>query len=484
LALAELIPTDGEVLCSGHADCSVFYGYDNYDFDGSGDSGNFGHLAPMGQDNFVELVEQQSLSKLAVMTDDHGFEHHNNYDNDDGNDNDDFESSGDYGIFGHLAPVGADLGQDVVVSLENFADLGQDVVVSLENFEVKDGVRERLSDIPDYDSEPVTEELADLRQDVVVSLENSVATLIGDRFARQFQNDARQDGVLVDSEPETEELADLGQDVVVSLENFADLGQDVVLSLENSGSGSCGDLAPPVLDQLQQQSSEADVSAGTCLHENDGFGSCGDLASPVLDQQQPDTEDADLGRDVVVSLENFADLGQDVVVSLENPVAVLIGCDCSVCTVLTVWGFPSSENMFYGGDPFPVCGCGLCSCVRNFTERISRTIDSMQNEDARGCGDLFRGEYISAVGLAVGEGVALCANRHFWDLLSHDGLIEILAGFFARNMANLSDILRVAPLAQRPGLFTNSVKHMADFTTGALQQVWDQAVRAGSSDAL
>jgi hypothetical protein len=159
-------------------------------------------------------------------------------------------------------------------------------------------------------------------------------------------------------------------------------------------------------------------------------------------------------------------------------------CDCSVCTVLTVWGFPSFENMFYGGDPFPVCGCGLCSCVRNFTGRISRTIDSMQNDDARGCGDLFRGEYISAVGLALGEGVALCANRQFWDLLSHDGLVEILAGLFASNMENLSDILRVAPLAQRPGLFTNSVKHMADFTTGALQQVWDQAVRAGSSDAL
>ena len=104
-------------------------------------------------------------------------------------------------------------------------------------------------------------------------------------------------------------------------------------------------------------------------------------------------------------------------------------CDCSVCTVLTVWGFPSFENMFFGGDPFPVWGCGLCPCVRKFSGRICRTIDSMHNDDARGCGDLFGGEFIYAVCLAVGEGVALCANKQFWDLLSHDGLVENLAGF-------------------------------------------------------
>ena len=140
--------------------------------------------------------------------------------------------------------------------------------------------------------------------------------------------------------------------------------------------------------------------------------------------------------------------------------------------------------MFFGGDPFPVCGCGLCSCVRKLAGRISRTIDSLQNDDARSCGDLFRGEFISAVCLAIGEGVALCSNKQFGDLLSHDGLVENLSGFFARSMENLSDILRVAPLARRPGLFTNSVKHMADFTTGVLQQVWDETVRAGCCDAL
>jgi len=160
--------------------------------------------------------------------------------------------------------------------------------------------------------------------------------------------------------------------------------------------------------------------------------------------------------------------------------SLVAACDCSVCTVLTVWGFPSFRNMFDGGDPFPVCGCGICCCVRKFSGRIFKTIDSMSDYDTRGCGDLFRGEFISVVCLAIGEGVALCANKHLWDLLSQDCIVEGFAGTFASNMARLSEILRVAPHAQRPGLFTNSVKHLADSSTGLLQKVWDLGLLAES----
>jgi len=272
--LAVPLEVDSNSAAAPLACAFYFNGNDNNVFDCSGDNGTFGHLAPVGQNNFVELVEHQALNQLADMTYGHDSDLHNSNDNDDylndndDIDNDDFDGSIDNGIFGLLAPMGqnnlveladlskladltgdfgltaqADAADACLDNLLNFISLesccnpvGDDFVFDTPNTDnsMKDvcprvwgwgdvalilGERERLCDsAPDDDCDSETEELTDLGHDV----SDSVVLI-----------DACRVGVRDDSEPVTDELADLGQEVVVSLENFADLGHDVVDSLEN-----------------------------------------------------------------------------------------------------------------------------------------------------------------------------------------------------------------------------------------------------------
>ena len=120
LSLVELIPQQQHRLAPVTHDC-IFLN----------DNGIFGHLAPMGQDNFVELVEQQALGKLADLTDDHGFDYHNSYDIDDNlndnddNDSDDYDGSVDNGFFGLVAPMGQDNFVELA-DLSRLADMSGD----------------------------------------------------------------------------------------------------------------------------------------------------------------------------------------------------------------------------------------------------------------------------------------------------------------------------------------------------------------------
>ena len=85
----------------------------------------------MGQDNFVELDEQQALGKLADLTDDHGFDYYNSNDIDDNlndnddNDSDDYDGSVDSGFFGLVAPMGQDNFVELA-DLSRLADMSGD----------------------------------------------------------------------------------------------------------------------------------------------------------------------------------------------------------------------------------------------------------------------------------------------------------------------------------------------------------------------
>mmetsp|Transcript_35438 Transcript_35438/g.114721 ORF Transcript_35438/g.114721 Transcript_35438/m.114721 type:complete len:539 (+) Transcript_35438:613-2229(+) len=447
LALAELIPSGGEFLrdfdtgdslvgvgVSGHADTIHYNGNDNDEYDGSVGNGIFGHLAPVWQDNFVELVEQQTLCELADITDDHGNEHDDNDGIDAG------ESPDDVGVSGHPAKNWQN----------NFVELVEHQTVS----ELADIIDNNSNDNDDNDG----------------SVDNYIFGHLAPMWQNNFVEPVEQQTLC--------ELADIIDDHGnADDDNDGSVGHDIEALVEELAVHHYVDFDAPCSDLVVEEVDDALVDE-LAVHRQ------ADIDAPCVN--------------LLVGVGNTADL-EDVcevggTAALENTIpgldldpanvfveaSLVAACDCSVCTVLTVWGFPSFRNMFDGGDPFPVCGCGICCCVRKFSGRIFKTIDSMSDYDTRGCGDLFRGEFISVVCLAIGEGVALCANKHLWDLLSQDCIVEGFAGTFASNMARLSEILRVAPHAQRPGLFTNSVKHLADSSTGLLQKVWDLGLLAES----